>query len=428
MKKRILLILMMCCIGNMITVTAYGSATTQEMRAVWMATVFNLDYPTSKNDVNAQKEEYIKKIDELKAIGINTIVVQVRPKADALYKSAINPWSDILTGTQGKDPGYDPMAFMIDEAHQRGMEFHAWLNPYRITTSGTSVAVLHETHPARLHPDWVISHNNALYYNPAVKGVKDHIVATVEEIVKNYAVDAIHFDDYFYPTDYPLPQGEEIDGAVANSRRQHVNEMIQEVSKAIKQTNKNVKFGISPSGIWKNNTADVTGSNTGGKQSYYSVYGDTRTWIRNEWIDYVVPQIYWEIGNKLADYETLVKWWSNEVKGTNVKLYIGQGIYKDNVAEEIDKQLAVNKNYNEVKGSFYYGMSNLLLSKGGCKEKIAAANQPAAPGQGVDIHYNEQGDMLKGTVTADVINVRTKDEGQYSIKKGTKVFIIRGSK
>jgi len=405
---------------------------TQDIRAAWMATVFSIDFPTTKNNETAQKNEYIQKIEALKSIGINTIVVQIRPKADALYESSINPWSDVLTGTQGKDPGYDPMAFMIEEAHNRGMAFHAWLNPYRVTTAGTDVSVLSENHPARLNPEWVISYNNALYYNPELPEVKKHIVDTVEEIVKNYNVDAIHFDDYFYPSNYPLPAGEGLDGLVANSRRQHINEMISEVSAAIKRVNKNVKFGISPAGIWRNNTSDATGSITDGSQSYYSVCADTRTWIQNGWIDYVVPQIYWETGNKKADYETLVRWWANEVSGTNVKLYIGQGIYRDVVAKQIDTQLRINQQYSEVEGSFYYNTKDLLANRSGCKEKIKAFNetfalQPSAPSL-PDPSNTVQAGAKTGIITASPLNIRNGAGAQYAVLakavKGTKVTVL----
>lgn len=357
------------------SLNVYAATTTEaEMRAVWISTVYNLDYPSTKNNIEAQKSEFNEKLDQLKAMGLNTVIVQVRPKADALYLSSINPWSDVLTGVQGKDPGYDPLAFMVEAAHAKGMAIHAWLNPYRVTTTGTDLTALSSNHPARLNPSWVFSYNNALYYNPEVEGVKQHIVDTVTEIAKNYNVDGIHFDDYFYPSSYPLPTGEDKDGAVANNRRNNVNDMVSRVSTAIKNVNrtynKNIVFGISPAGIWKNNTTDATGSATNGNQSYYSVYADTRTWIKNGWIDYVVPQIYWETGHKLADYETLVKWWSNEVAGTNVKLYIGQGVYRDAVATQIDTQLAINKKYSAVKGSFYFSLRDLLNNRMDCKTKI----------------------------------------------------------
>lgn len=373
LKKLVgLMLVMMIALANL---NVYATTNTEaEKRAVWISTVYNLDYPSTKNNIEAQKNEFIEKLDQLKAIGINTVIVQVRPKADALYLSSINPWSDVLTGVQGKDPGYDPLAFMVEAAHARGMAIEAWLNPYRVTTSGTDLTALSSNHPARLNPSWVFSYNNALYYNPEVEGVKQHIVDTVTEIATNYNIDGIHFDDYFYPSSYPLPSGEDKDGAVANARRSHINDMVSRVHTAIKAVNqkyqKNIIFGISPAGIWKNNTTDATGSATNGNQSYYSVYADTRTWIQNGWIDYVTPQIYWETGHKLADYETLVKWWSNEVAGTNVKLYIGQGIYRDAVATQIDTQLGINKKYSQVKGSFYFSLRDLLNNRMDCKTKI----------------------------------------------------------
>lgn len=345
-----------------------------DMRAVWISTVYNLDYPSTKNNITAQQNEFNEKLDALKAIGINTVIVQVRPKADALYASSINPWSDVLTGTQGKNPGYDPLAFMIEAAHIRGMSLHAWLNPYRVTTSGTDLSTLSETHPARLNPSWTFSYNNALFYNPEVEGVKEHIVNTVKELVTNYDLDGIHFDDYFYPSNYPLPAGEGKDGPVANARREAVNDMVKRVSRTIKSINaaysKSVSFGISPPGIWKNSKSDTTGSNTSGREAYYALYADSRTWIQNGWVDYIVPQIYWKIGYSIADYETLVKWWSNEVKGTKVKLYIGQGIYTDDVAKEIGNQLSINKKYTDVKGSIYFSLRDLLNNRQSCKTQI----------------------------------------------------------
>ena len=340
-----------------------------DMRAVWISTVYSADYPSVQNDEQKQKQEFITKLDEIKNMGLNTVVVQMRPKADAFYQSNINPWSEILTGTQGKNPGYDPMAFMIEETHKRDMEFHAWLNPYRITTSGTDMSVLAENHPARLHTDWVITYNNGLYYDPANEAVKQHICDTVAEIVTNYNVDAIHFDDYFYPNGYPLNEGETQDGQQANQRRANVNDMIRRVHDTIKSIKSDVAFGVSPMGIWKNKGSDATGSDTKGAEGYYAVYGDVRTWIKNGYVDYIVPQIYWARGTAAADYETLIKWWTEEVKNTNVDLYIGQGIYKDDVAAEIGEELLLNERYG-VKGSFYFSLRDLLDNRQNCKVAV----------------------------------------------------------
>lgn len=348
------------------------------MNAAWITTVYNSDWPSKKNNPEAQKQQMRDILDNLKDTGINTVMFQARPKGDALYNSNINPWSDILTGQQGKNPGYDPLAFVIDEAHKRGMKVHAWLNPYRVTTSGTDLGVLSESNPARQHPDWTLTHNGRIYFNPELPQVKQLIYDTVGEIVKNYNVDGIHFDDYFYPVNYPLPEGEGRDGNVANSRRNNINEMVVGVKNTIKGIKPHVEFGVSPSGIWKNKSSDINGSDTRGKESYYSDYADTVGWIKNNYVDYIVPQLYWQIGYEIADYSKLVSWWANQVKGSNVNLYIGQGIYKygqetyngENVAKEIDKQLNLNKQYSEIKGSVFYSTSDIISNREGCRDKI----------------------------------------------------------
>lgn len=356
---------------------AYADST--DMQAAWITTVYNSDWPKNKTSVSTQKQEMINILDTLKDTGINTVVFQVRTEGDALYKSNINPWSKVLTGTQGKDPGYDPLQFVIDEAKKRGMQVHAWLNPYRVTTSGTDLNVLNKDHQAKKNPSWVLTHEDRLYFNPELDAVKNYIVDTVAEIVNNYDVDAIHFDDYFYPSKYPLPQGESKDGKVANDRRNHITDMITKVKNKIKSIDPSVEFGISPSGIWKNSSSDKLGSATRGNESYYSDYADTRMWVKNNIVDYIVPQIYWERGHSAADYETLVKWWSNVANGTNVDLYIGQGIYKDVVANEIDKQLEINTKYPQVNGSIYYTTRDITSNRQGAKTKIKTFLQNKKP-------------------------------------------------
>jgi uncharacterized lipoprotein YddW (UPF0748 family) len=371
-NKLIAFILIAILVLSTQTQIAFADINRNDMRAVWIATILNLDYPSVKSDERAQKEEYIAMLDKLQSAGINTVMFQVRPKADAFYESMINPWSESLTGVQGKDPGYDPMAFMIAETHKRGMSFHAWLNPYRVTTNTTDILTLSSNHPARLHPEWLIVYNGSLYYNPESNGVKEHIVDTVKEIVQNYDVDGIHFDDYFYPSNYPLPDGETKDGLIANERRDNVNEMVKLVYNTIKSINPDVLFGISPMGIWKNSTSDSTGSNTNGNEAYYSVYSDCRAWIKACTIDYIVPQIYWEIGFAPADYETLVKWWSNEVINSNVSLYIGQAAYRAQVASQMDRQLLINQKYSNVKGSVYFRATDIVANREGISDKLKA--------------------------------------------------------
>lgn len=376
LKKLTSGLLCMALGATTIAVQEVYAADATDMRAVWISTVYSADYPSVTNNAEAQQNEFIQKLEQAQALGLNTVVVQVRPKGDAFYESGLNPWSAVLTGVQGMDPGYDPMAFMIEETHKRGMEFHAWMNPYRITTSGTDLTALSADNMARQNPDWILSYNNALYYNPAKEEVKDYICDTVAEIVENYDVDAIHFDDYFYPSNYPLPEGEDREGATANERREHVDDLIKGVYKTIKKINPAVEFGISPMGIWKNSTSDAEGSATKGAEGYYSVFGDAKKWVEKGWVDYIVPQIYWEQGNTAADYETLVKWWSDVVDGTDVKLYIGHGIYKDVVAAEIAEQMTVNEKYN-VDGSFFFSLRDLLNNRQGCADAVQAYYEEA---------------------------------------------------
>ena len=340
-------------------------ATDREMRGAWITTVYNKDWPSTKDNPEKQKQEFITILDKLQDLGINTVIVQVRPKGDALYPSSINPWSEVLTGTQGKDPGYDPLAFMISETHKRGMEFHAWFNPYRITTSGTDTSKLSSNHPAIKNPSLILKNSEALYYNPGLPEVRKHIVDTVKEVVSNYDVDAIHFDDYFYKVAEKDDDTYEKSGSSlseADWRRENINLMVQEVKAAIKSIKPSVEFGISPRGIYKNSE-----SGTSGAESYSQDYADSVKWIKNNWVDYITPQLYWRFDNNAAPYGKLVDWWSQQVKGTNVKLYIGQGVYKDgsssnpeNVVAEIEKQINYNRNNSEVKGSMYYTTDNLM--------------------------------------------------------------------
>ncbi|MGL6107824.1 family 10 glycosylhydrolase [Romboutsia sp.] len=375
MRKIVMsLIMSFLMVFSMCSPISYA-ASDNEMRAAWISTVHNIDWPKTKNNPEVQKKEYTDLLDTLKSTGINAVVVQVRPAGDAIYKSSINPWSAYLTGTQGKDPGYDPLPFLIDEAHKRGMEFHAWFNPYRVTTTGTDLNTLDQNHPAKKNPSWILEHStsagNALAYNPGLPEVRKHVVDSVMEVVRNYNIDGVQFDDYFY-------RGNMNDDATYQQygngmskddwRRENVNTLLGDVKSAIKSSKPSIEFGVSPSGIWRNKSSDPTGSDTKGKESYSSDYADTRTWIKRGLVDYVTPQLYWPIGFSAADYSKLVSWWSNEVKGTNVNLYIGQGIYKQgessnsgqDIAAEIKQQITLNRQYSEIKGSIYFSARDIV--------------------------------------------------------------------
>ncbi|HAK42533.1 MAG TPA: cell surface protein, partial [Clostridium sp.] len=356
MKKLSIILLGMFLTLGIISATTFAEA--KEMRGAWISTVYNLDWPTTRNNVENQKQEYIALLDKLQAVGLNTVIAQVRPKGDALYNSSLNPWSDVLTGTQGKNPGYDPLSFMIEETHRRGMEFHAWFNPYRITTSGTDVSVLSSDNMARKNPSWVVTYNNALYYDPGNPEVINYLVETIAEVVKNYNVDGIHFDDYFYPsksfndnTSYSkYGNGMNED----DWRRNNVNTLIKSVYNKIKSINSSVEFGVSPRGIWKNSSSDPNGSATNGGQSYYDIYCDSVAWIKNGWVDYISPQIYWTFENSAAPYDVLVDWWAKQVKGTNVKLYIGHDVSKDEIINQVERQVNYNRDNLDVDGSVYF--------------------------------------------------------------------------
>ena len=376
LKKLTVVMLAVFMFVGSISYTNNAQAAEKEMRAAWVSTVYNLDWPKTKNNASKQKQELTQLMDKLKGCGINTIVLQVRPESDALYKSSINPWSKYLTGTQGKDPGYDPLAFAVQEAHKRGMELHAWMNPYRVTSSGTNLNALVSSHPARKNPSWVIKYNGKMYYDPGNPAVVDYLVKTVKEVVDKYDVDGIHFDDYFYPSSsFPDDTSYQVYGKGQdrnNWRRENVNTLLKRV-KAVVNARSGCEFGVSPFGIWRNKSSDCPdGSETSGSQSYYNMLADSRTWIRKGYVDYIVPQIYWPIGLKVADYSKLVKWWANEVKGYDVDLYIGQGIYKQgqsshggqNIAKEIKNQIKINKQYSTVKGSMYFSARDIVNNAG----------------------------------------------------------------
>ncbi|WP_396230049.1 family 10 glycosylhydrolase [Cytobacillus sp.] len=373
--------------GQAETLTTYKN---RELRAVWIASVTNIDWPSKKGlSITKQKQEFTKLLDDAEKMGMNAVIVQVKPTADAFYPSKFGPWSEYLTGTQGKNPGYDPLAFMIDEAHKRNLEFHAWFNPYRISMNHTNIKRLSADHPARKHQNWVESYGGKLYYNPGLPEVKKFIIDGVLEVVKNYDIDGVHMDDYFYP--YKVKGKEFPDTAefkkygkgkfktVADWRRDNVNQLVRDLNKAIKKEKPYVKFGISPFGVWRNIAKDPTGSKTtAGLSNYDDLYADTREWIRKGYIDYITPQIYWNIGFKPAAYDILLDWWMKETSGKPVHLYIGQAAYKIKndsssawkKAEEYPKQIQLNRQFDAVMGSMHFSLKDLNRNPLGIKDRL----------------------------------------------------------
>jgi len=340
-----------------------------ELRGVWVTTVYNLDWPSaeSRGDPEKQKREFVQLLDELQAIGMNAVFVQVRPSADALYPSERVPWSAVLSGKQGQDPGYDPLAFMIAETHRRGMEFHAWFNPFRAHTS-TSTEGLDPRHVAVAHPEWVVRSGSVLYINPGIPEARRHVIDDILEVVRRYDIDGGHLDDYFYPSG-GFPDDDTFRKYNAKNirdkgdwRRDNMSEFIRMLGEAIHKEKPRVSFGVSPFGVWRNKADDPGGSDTRASVTAYdNNFADVRTWIRREWVDYVAPQIYWSRTFSAANYDKLVDWWVNEVGGTRVMLYIGHAPYKIgtnetgwNRAEEIVEQLVYNRQYPEVAGDLFF--------------------------------------------------------------------------
>lgn len=341
------------------------------LKGVWVATVNNLDYPTRPTlDVERLKREYIELVDNVKKWGMNAIFYQVKPGADAMYETNYYPQSRYLTGVEGENLNYDLLPFMIEEAHKRNIEFHAWINPYRASQS-TDLSKISSTSIVKTHPEWTFNYGGKIFLNPGNPDVVDYVSRSIENIVKKYDVDGIHLDDYFYP--YPvanqvIPDLKEYEqygknfSNIDDWRRNNVDEMVKNLSVSVHKIKPNIVFGISPFGIWKNYKTDVKGSYTNGLESYTQLYADSIKWMEKGWVDYIAPQIYWNIGKVNADYEELVKWWNNEAIRTNTALYVGHGVYKSIAGDsdhwlnpyETYNQMKMNENLKGVKGSIFF--------------------------------------------------------------------------
>ncbi|BET43758.1 Uncharacterized lipoprotein YddW, UPF0748 family [Atlantibacter hermannii] len=368
----------------------------EPVRGVWLATVSRLDWPPvnsvngSSRDVRIalQKKALTDKLDKLKSLGINTVFFQVKPDGTALWPSQILPWSDMLTGKIGEDPGYDPLQFMLDEAHARGMRVHAWFNPYRVTTNikPSTINELSRTTSLRpasvyvLHRDWIRTSGDRLVLDPGIPEARDWITSIVAEVVARYPVDGVQFDDYFY-TETARSQlndnqtwqqyGREF-ASKADWRRHNTELLISQVSRTIKQLNPNVEFGVSPAGVWRNISHDPAGSATRGAAAYDESYADTRRWVQLGLLDYIAPQIYWPFSRDAARYDVLARWWANVVKPTSTRLYIGVALYKvgepsknepdwtvQGGVPELKRQLDLNETVPNIHGTILFRENNL---------------------------------------------------------------------
>jgi len=360
--------------------------TTPEFRGVWVATVDNIDWPTKGDyDSNSQKASFIKLLEMHQRNGINALVVQIRPCTDAFYPSPFEPWSQWLTGIQGRPPSpyYDPLAFMISETHKRGMVFHAWMNPYRaefnIFNSSMSA-----THITKVHPEWFLVYGDKRYFDPGNKEAQQYVTQVVTDVVSRYDLDAIHFDDYFYP--YRIAGKEFPDEASFKKygvgmkkddwRRSNTDSIISMLSYAIKKENKKCQFGISPFGVWRNQDKDpIDGSRTIGAQTNYDdLYANILLWLKKGWIDYVAPQLYWELGHRIAPYEVLLSWWSTHTYGKHC--YIGMGIYRANSnpawkeLNQLPRQIAALRKTPNMKGMIFFSSKTFEKNPNGWNDSL----------------------------------------------------------
>lgn len=363
----------------------------REFRGIWIATVNNLDWPSKPGlSVEKQKDELISILNKLEELHFNAVIFQIRPAGDAFYASQTEPWSQWLTGIQGKAPdeNWDPLKFMIEECHKRAMELHAWMNPFRLSQNLTST--YSKKNVAKRHPEWVVTYGNKQYLDPGIPEVRNYLINVVAEVVRKYDIDAIHFDDYFYPypiagQPFPDQQSFTIHSFGYNSsqleqwRRDNVDAIIESLNKTIKQIKPNVKFGISPFGVWKNfNEGDeIAGSvTTAGNTNYDNLYADVIKWQQQGWIDYMIPQLYWEIGHPAVDFITLANWWSERSFGHHV--YVGHALYKLVEgktpawlnAEELPEQIMITRRMKKMEGSAYFRMNYLEMNPQGFEDRL----------------------------------------------------------
>ncbi|MBC1944531.1 family 10 glycosylhydrolase [Listeria booriae] len=429
----------------------------EQFKSSWVATIANLNFGKVGTEADF-RVQYQTVLNDFESWNMNAVIFQVRPLLDAYYPSALNPWSEfIATGTQGKDPGYDPLAIMVEETHKRGMEYHAWFNPYRVTnTKLTTQSILNKigatkeealamTVPEQIaawnkagiladnnyavqHPESVLRFDEKLFLNPGIPEVQDYVAATIEEVVTNYDVDAIHFDDYFYPyritvdgknvlfgdqqedattfAKYGIPKGyPNTKAGIDDWRRDNITTLIDKVKQTIDTHNQTkqtaVQFGISPFGIWEHKANNPLGSNTptGSSQSYsQSIFADTYQWIKDEKVDYMVPQIYWSFDQGAAPYGDLARWWNNAAEGTHVQIYVGHANYKHlgnggweaawMNPEEIPNQMRFNQQLANVSGSVLFSYNDIK------KSNLATIPDAQKP---VNQAKNESIDLLQQT-------------------------------
>ena len=372
-------ILLLSCASTKKMQTTVEMHPKREFRGAWIQAVNGQFTGMSEQEM---KKYLTEMLDNLQKVNVNAVIFQVRVEGDALYESRYEPWSRFLTGVQGKSPGWDPLAFMVDECHKRNMELHAWINPYRARTKGTTKVAAN--HMSAKKPEDFIKYEGQLYFNPSLQSNRDHICAIVRDILHRYDVDGLHIDDYFYP--YPTAGKEFADdkwfkasGAKEKGewRRENVNHLIYQLHRTVREVKPWVKFGVSPFGIYRNEKSWEFGSKTNGLQCYDDLNADVLYWIEQGWVDYCIPQVYWEIGHKAADYDTLVKWWAKYA--SKRPLYIGQDVQRTVKAkdagsptgnQQVEKYM-MQRAQGNVQGSCFWDAASAANNVDGYRDYLA---------------------------------------------------------
>ncbi len=357
-----------------------------EMRGLWVATVNNIDWPSKPGlSIFDQKKEALAILDRAVSLHLNTIFFQVRSMADAFYESKREPWSAYLMGESGQNPGYDPLAFWVMEAHARGLDIHAWINPFRASMSLTEPLAL--SHPLHQYPNWFIIYGNKYLFDPGLPECRQYIADIVSDIVSKYNIDGIHLDDYFYP--YPL-KGELFNDqesfekygkayafiSLEEWRRSNVDATVALIHQTIKSINPNIVFGISPFGVWRNNNIDSLGSDTrAGITNYDNLYADVLKWMKEKQVDYIIPQIYWDTNHPTANFIKIIKWWSDNNNG--IPIYVGHSLYRVNKdpapwnnPSQILDQIRLTRSTINIGGSVFFNANHFNRNLLGVQDSL----------------------------------------------------------
>lgn len=378
---------------------------TREFRGVWIATVANIDFPSKPGlTTQEQKAELIAILDKAAELNLNVVVFQIRPISDALYSSPYEPWSEFLSGEMGKPPQpfYDPLAFAIKEAHKRGLELHAWFNPYRAHHPET-ISPISDNHISKTKPEFVKKYGKYLWLDPGEKQVKDYSLKVILDVVRRYDIDGVHIDDYFYPYPERDEQGKLVDfpddiswqkylamGGKLNRadwRRDNINTFVRRMYRSVKKEKPHVKVGISPFGVWQPGYPPrITNIDRGVTfNAYQQIYADSRKWLQSGWLDYLSPQLYWKIEQTAQSYPVLLNWWLSQ---NTKKRSIFPGIYTSRIqleerigwdANEIVYQIRTTRGFTKTSGNIHFSMKALLQNRKGIADILASEvyRQPA---------------------------------------------------